>query len=135
MQAARFDPISSSPGVLASVLFEAKLDTDRSLLIAQRIHKTASEILIDWADAWQCTPMLALAEPQVLSGEVAIQDLACREAVFQELSRSAAGHCGPRAAPRQSLPSGLIAAGGHDVTWHSLRCISHVSRLSKFILA
>ncbi len=69
-------------------------------------------------------PILGQAEPQVLSGEVAIRDVACREAVFQELSRSAAGHCGPRAAPRQSLPSGLIAAGGHDVTWHSLRCMT-----------
>ena len=59
---------------------------------------------------------------QVLSGEVAIRDRACREAVLRELSRSAADHGSPRVGPRQSLPSGLIAAGGHDVTWHSLRC-------------
>ena len=72
--------------------------------------------------ALRSVPELCPVVAQVLSGEVPIRDRACREAVFQEFSRRAAGHGGPCAGPRQSLPSGLIAAGGHDVTWHSLRC-------------
>ena len=36
----------------------------------------------------------------------------------------AAGSAGVRLpSPRQSRPTGLLAAGGHDVGWHSQRCV------------
>ena len=41
----------------------------------------------------------------------------------QRLQSSAAiGVCMSSPPPRRSMPSGLLAAGGHDINWRSLRC-------------
>jgi len=43
------------------------------------------------------------------------------------LARGSAAGCGSAGvrlpSPRQSMPKGLLAAGGHDVGWHSQRCV------------
>ena len=37
-------------------------------------------------------------------------------------SASVSASCAASPPPRRSMPSGLLAAGGHDVNWRSLRC-------------
>ena len=38
-------------------------------------------------------------------------------------SSAASTTCMSSPPPRRSMPSGLLAAGGHDVNWRSLRCL------------
>ena len=58
---------------------------------------------------------------QVEAGEVRVEDEQCRDAVLQELTRVSARRASATAGPRLSQPSGLIATGGHDAGWQSLR--------------
>lgn len=59
-------------------------------------------------------------EDAELACTVVAQYVADCEGRAQGASASAA--CMSSPPPRRSMPSGLLAAGGHDVNWRSLRC-------------
>jgi hypothetical protein len=61
-----------------------------------------------------------VAQVQIESGEIQCNDSSCRAALVALLSDSAQVRL-PPPGPRHKLPVTLLAAGGHDPSWHNLR--------------
>ncbi len=59
---------------------------------------------------------------QLESGEIQVQEVRCRDTLLALLGDGGMRLRLPPVCPRQKLPVTLLAAGGHDPSWHSVRC-------------
>ncbi len=65
---------------------------------------------------------LPLPDAQIESGEIHVQSTACRGALLALLADKGAALQLLPVCPRQKQPVTLIAVGGHDPSWHNIRC-------------